>query len=244
MVLIPAGEFWMGSDEKETEAAWELCKKYISGCKYDEFKEEMPKHKVYLDAYYIDKYEVTNAQYKECVKKQKCEKPYHTTFFDNKSFAHHPVVFVDWEQASAYCKWVEKRLPTEAEWEKAARGENENIWSWGNEWDCKKSCNSVSPCIPQSTCSVESYQDDVSPYGVYDMASNVCEWVSDWYDKDYYKNSPYKNPKGPKNGEYRVFRGGSWYRIFPTDLRGASRKRYIWFVRDDDLGFRCAKSAE
>ncbi len=174
MVLIPAGEFYMGSDESEAKDAWELCKKYSKDCPWYWFKGEMPKHKVYLDVYSIDKYEVTNVQYKKCVDAGTCKKPQDTTWYNDENYANHPVVYVDWHQANAYCTWVGKRLPTEAEWEKAARGE----------------------------------QGDVSSYGVYDMAGNVWEWVSDWYGAVYYQNSPDKNPKGPNNGKYRVLRGG------------------------------------
>ncbi len=223
MVLIPAGEFLMGSDESEAKDAWESCKTYWKDCPWDLFKAEMPKHKVVLDAYSIDKYPVTNAQYKKCVNAGKCKKPHDTTWYDDKNMANHPVVYVDWNQASAFCTWAGKRLPTEAEWEKAARGENGNVYPWGNEWDCTKSCNSVSPCKQNSTCAVGSYSEDVSSYGVYDMAGNVWEWVSDWYDKNYYQNSPGNNPKGPDNGQYRVLRGGSWRNLDPSNFRGAYR---------------------
>ena len=243
MVLIPAGEFTMGSNESEAKDAFELCKKYYGSCQWDWFKIEMPKHKVVLDAYSIDKYEVTNAQYKACVNSGKCTKPSDTKWYDDAGKANHPVVAVDWNQSSAYCKWAGKRLPTEAEWEKASRGVSGNIWPWGNKFDCKKSCNSVPPCKQNSTCAAGSFSSDVSSSGVYDMGGNVWEWVADWYDGGYYKNSPDKNPKGPGNGAYRVLRGGSWYDTvtLPVNLRGAYRINGDPAGRFVSLGFRCAQ---
>ncbi len=241
MALIPAGKFSMGSDESEAKGAFELCKKYLKDCSWDWFKREMPKHEVHLNAYSIDKYEVTNAQYKQCVKAGKCKKPYDTTGYDAQNKASHPVVYVDWSMAKSYCAWAGKRLPTEAEWEKAARGENENIWPWGNEFDCKKSCNSVSPCKQSSTCAVGSYASDVFSYGVYDMAGNVWEWVQDFYDDNYYHHSPEKNPKGPASGKYHVVRGSSWRLTDPIGFRGGYRYANEPDSRFSDLGFRCAQ---
>lgn len=244
MVFIPAGEFYRGSTEKEAKDAWEFCKKYWKDCPWYVFEAEMPKHKVYLDAYSIDKYPVTNAEYKKCVTAGKCKKPKGIKWYNDSKFVNHPVVFVDWYQAGTFCKWAGKRLPTEAEWEKAARGKTENIWPWGNKWDCKKSCNSVPPCKRNSTCTVGGFKEDVSPYGVYDMGGNVWEWVADWYEAGYYKNSPYKNPKVPNKGEDRVLRGGSWWNgnsfLNPSNYRGASRIHDApnnWF---NNYGFRCA----
>lgn len=229
MVLIPAGYFWMGSDDSDSIAQ----------------SDEKPKHKVYLDSYSIDKYEVTNAQYKKCVKAGKCKKPKDTKWYNDSGKANHPVVYVDWEQANTFCKWAGKRLPTEAEWEKTARGESGNVYPWGNKWDCKKSCNSISPCKQNSTCEAGSFPSDVSSNGVYDMGGNVWEWVSDWFYEKYYKNSPYKNPKGPNSGQYRGLRGGSWVDFGgPNDLRGAFRYRNVPSFRYNDIGFRCAADAK
>ncbi len=253
LVFIPAGEFYMGSTEEEAKDAWETCKK-IGSCPWDWFKGELPKHKVVLDAYFIDRYEVTNAQYKECVDVGKCKKPQDTTWYDNASYANHPVVNVDWEQANTFCKWAGKRLPTEAEWEKASRGENGNVYPWGNSWDENK-CNNrdyigtltssmAKMYMNRGTTPVGSFESGKSPYGAVDMAGNVWEWVSDWYDEKYYKNSPYKNPKGPKNGSYRVRRGGSWGDYYSGNFRGADR---YWGYPDDavnEWGFRCAKSSK
>lgn len=224
MALIYAGEFYMGSGDSDSMGQ----------------SDTTPKHKVYLAAYYIDKYEVTNAQYKECVDAGTCNKPQDTEWYNDSGKATHPVVYVDWNQANAYCTWAGKRLPTEAEWEKAARGESGTIWPWGNEFDCSKSCNSVSPCKQSSTCAVGSFPSDVLSYGVYDMAGNVWEWVSDWYDENYYKNSPAQNPKGPNDGKYRVLRGGSWSGYDMGLFWGANRGRGVPTGRDGGNGFRCA----
>lgn len=228
MVLIPAGEFWMGSTEAEAKNTREICKryfiiKYSGACPWDWLKGETPKHRVYLDAYFIDKFEVTSAHYKECVNVGKCSKPVAMNWYNDSSKANHPVVYVNWHQAGAYCKWLGKRLPTEAEWEKAARGEKGNIYPWGNEFDCNKSCSSASPCKQESTCAVGNFKSDVSPYGVYDMAGNVFEWVFDWYDRNYYAKSSEKNPEGPSNGQSRVLRGGAWGEGIPIFFRGAVR---------------------
>lgn len=232
MVYIPAGEFTMGSND------------------YDN---EKPPHKVYLDAYSIDKYEVTNAQYKECVSVGKCKKPHDTTWYDDSNYANHPVVYVDWNMANAYCAWVEKRLPTEAEWEKAARGENSLTFPWGNDWDINK-CNSgeyqgsltiikmANMDMRRGTLPVGSFPESVSPYGVMDMAGNVWEWVSDWYDVDYYQNSPEKNPKGPSKGEYKGLRGGSWGSAALFYLRATYRNGHGPNYSDDFVGFRCASA--
>lgn len=255
MVLILAGSFWMGSDEQEAKEAWELCKKYYSACPWEPFEAEMPKRKVYLDAFSIDEYEVTNAQYKQCVNSGNCKKPYDATWYDNASYANHPVVYVDWNQADAYCKWAAKRLPTEAEWEKAARGENGNIWPFGNKYVEK--CNNwnyegelasmMAPMekkngnINRGTAPVGSFTECVSYYAVSDMTGNAGEWISDWYDAAYYKNSPEKNPKGPGNGQYKVQRGGSWGGYRPDSFRGAYRDKNYPAFRTKDIGFRCAQ---
>jgi len=226
MVLIPAGEFTMGSDEGEND--------------------EKPIHKVYLDAYYIDKYEVTNAQYKECVKAGKCKKPYDTAWYDNQNYSNHPVVYVDWYMADTYCEWAGKRLPTEAEWEKAARGTDGRKYPWGNNW-CETCCNWEEEGKKdgyRGTAPVGSYESGKSPYGVYDLSGNVWEWVADWYSGNYYQNSPYKNPTGPSSEAIRVMRGGSWNFSYPDYFRGAVR---IWLDPDswvNLIGFRCAVAGD
>jgi len=170
MVYVPAGEFIMGSDEGDSD--------------------EQPVHTVYLDAFYIDKYEVTNAQYRRCVEAGAYSLPHSTDRYTDPNYAEYPVVYVDWYQAEAYCRWAGKRLPTEAEWEKAARGTEGRIWPWGNAFDgskvnsCDKNCpydyNDASVDDGYAdTAPVGSYPAGASPCGALDMAGNVWEWVAD-----------------------------------------------------------------
>ncbi len=187
MVYVPPGEFTMGSNE------------------YDD---EKPIHTVYLDAFWIYKTEVTNAQYKKCVEAVACDPPSDTKYYDDPDYAYHPVVYVNWYQAKAYSEWAGGRLPTEAEWEKAARGTEGRIYPWGNDWDANR-LNS-SEAGPDRTTKVGSYPDGASPYGALDMAGNVWEWTSSLY-KDY----PYQADDGREDveaGGARVLRGGSWSR--------------------------------
>lgn len=262
MVLIPAGEFWMGSDDEEIATACDVNKKAGYQCDATWFAGEKPKHRVYLDAYIIDKYPVTNARYKKCASSGECKKPLFTTWYDNSTYANYPVVYVNWKQSNVYCKWAGKRLPTEAEWEKSARGEQGNVYLWGNAWSENK-CNTFTykMLLQVQTASMEqimhkisnpnkgttpvgSFKDCISSYGVYDMAGNVWEWVSDWYYAGYYKNPSENNPKGPTNGELRVTRGGAWGMPTSVSFRASFRHRNYPSSVQDNLGFRCAKSAE
>jgi formylglycine-generating enzyme required for sulfatase activity len=224
MVRIPAGSFLMGSD--------------TGG-------DEQPVHEVSLDAFYMDVYEVTIGRYTECVAVGACSASYCS------SEANHPVVCVDWNQAQAYCAWIGGRLPTEAEWEFAARGGLEGKqYPWGDAFDgslanfCDTNCEyshadkSVNDGYAE-TAPVGSYMSN--GYGLYDMAGNVWEWVSDWYGSGYYGVSPVSNPTGPETGEYRVLRGGSW--LFNAYyLRVAYRFYNDPSLRNDHIGFRCAFS--
>jgi iron(II)-dependent oxidoreductase len=207
MILIPAGEFLMGSSESDVQ-------RYLLEFIYrkpSRFYDEQPQHTVYLDAFYIDKYEITNAQYKVFLESTGYKPP---LYWDNNLYNQpdQPVMSVSWADAEAYARWAGKRLPTEAEWEKASRGTDGRTWPWGNEWDPSKlNANDVGAVDGYVySAPVGSYPLWVSPYGVHDMAGNVWEWVADWYDKDYYKYSPKINPKGPESGENHVARGGSW----------------------------------
>ena len=229
MVLIPAGEFTMGrSDGNE--------------------KNEKPAHQVFLDDYYIDKFEVTNGAYAACVTDGVCVPPIDTSsrarkvYYTSNNYRNFPVINVDWEMANAYCEWRGAHLPTEAEWEKAARGESEDnkFYPWGSS---TVGCNfgNFAACKTDTT-EVGSYPEGKSPYGVYDMAGNVWEWVADWYGFDFYEVSPYNNPAGPDTGTYRVFRGGAWNSP-SSDVRLTYRARYRPFEHYFNLGFRCAESA-
>ncbi len=218
MVLVPAGEFWMGSDD---------------------FPQEKPRHRVYLDAYSIDKYEVTNSLYKRFMEATGRKAP---DYWNDSTWngPTQPVVGVSWHDAEAYCRWAGKRLPTEAEWEKAARGTDGRRYPWGDQWDSSRA-NSGESKIGK-TVPVGSYPGGVSPYGAHDLAGNVWEWVADWYDADYYKQSPVRNPTGPASGRDKVLRGGSWFKI-PVMLRSAYRDHLWPDYWSKEFGFRCARGS-
>lgn len=224
MVLVPAGEFTMGSNDGSDD--------------------EKPVHQVYLDAYYLDKYEVTVGQYAKFLEATGFNGPPMWTTMDQPSHRKRPIVNVDWSDASNYCEWAGKRLPTEAEWEKAARGTDGRLYPWGNDPPTplhanygKTGSHNYDALLPVGTLEAGK-----SPYGVYDMAGNVWEWVSDWYDSDYYKNSPQQNPEGLPTGGFKVIRGGAW-NTSARNLRSSDRYwdpptfRSLYFP-----GFRCAKS--
>ena len=219
MVFVAAGEFPMGSNDGDSD--------------------EKPVHTVYLDAFWIDKYEVTNAQYKHCVAAAAC-KPWDLAVVSRWNGDRQPVLGVDWEDARAYCQWVGGRLPTEAEWEKAARGTDGRTYPWGNDWDAGK-LNSTGTG-PGRTTDLGSYPGGASPYGALDMAGNVWEWVADWYDEGYYGRSPARNPTGPDSGTSRVLRGGSWG-------KGSDFARCAYCSglapngRSGSVGFRCARGS-
>jgi eukaryotic-like serine/threonine-protein kinase len=229
MVAVPAGEFIMGMSADD---CLNECRKFLGdkcGNGY-RFKPEGPVHKVYLDAFYIDKTEVPQADYNRCVAAGKCQANHK---YDGVTPPRQPVVGVTWDDARSYCSWTGKRLPTEAEWEKAARGTDGRMYPWGNEFDGKK----ANYLVEAKTAPVGSYPSGASPYGALDMAGNAREWVADWYQEDYYRQSPERNPKGPDDGEYRVMRGGRWT---PYELRVSNRTLQYPPLQYDDLGFRCA----
>ncbi|MBP7042697.1 MAG: SUMF1/EgtB/PvdO family nonheme iron enzyme [Chloroflexi bacterium] len=212
MVFIPAGEFPMGtSDEQRTR----LIDEHIWDKNWNE--SELPLHTVYLDAYWIDQTEVTNGQYALCVADGPCQEPRflksatRDSYFGNPEFQNYPVVYVDWTMAKAYCTWAGRRLPTEAEWEKAARGADGRLYPWGNEIDNTRANFTGSGSEGGDTTAVGSFIEGASPYGVLDMAGNVWEWVADEYAQRYYYNSPSENPPGPTlTGTRYTVRGGSW----------------------------------
>ncbi len=257
LVSVPAGVFTMGSD--------------------DGHPDEQPAHTVFLDAFFMDKYEVTNKLYSACVEAGACGLPHlnnsytRPSYFANPEYDNYPVVFVDWFQAKTYCEWRGGYLPTEAQWEKAARGTDGRIFPWGNETDCSKAnydknissgvvvCPeiSVSPSIVLpagppganllfflgytygDTTAVGSYPSDKSPYGAYDLAGNVSEWVADWFSETYYRNSPTENPPGPDSGQIRVVRGG-YFGSFSWAIRSSYRRVGMDDI-SDSIGFRCAR---
>lgn len=244
MVYVPAGSFMMGSEDGESD--------------------ERPVHEVYLDAYWIDKYEVNNAQFAQFIK----ETGYRTdaeiegcswVYFEgtlpcvmdvswkkprgsgsnNRGKEDYPVIHVSWNDALAYCEWAGRELPTEAQWEKAARGEDGRTYPWEEESPNPKLLNYDRNV--GKTSAVGSYPAGASPYEVMDMAGNVWEWVRDWYDVDYYTVSPQQNPQGPASSTYRANRGGSWVEdgwIMRANNRGMVNPEFS----ANFVGFRCAKN--
>ena len=244
MVTIPAGTFLMGSDKKVDRNA---------------YQPEFPQRRVYLDAYEIDKFEVTTVQFLKFVlatdRKPLIDWQYEGGNFQ-ETMANHPVMHVSWFEAEAYCQWAGKRLPTSAEWEKAARGEDGRIYPWGNEPAGLSRANfgrtGLSGPVrdrPERLLlyppiiSVDKYENAVSPYGVFQLAGNVAEWTADWYDPHYYKTAPDRNPKGPEKGTQRAFRGGGWIDSTPS-VRPAQRNGTDPNTKMNWLGFRCARDAK
>ena len=231
MAFVPAGEFLMGSNEADPLAS----------------DDEKPQRRVYLDAFWIDQTEITNRDYQKCVVAGQCTPQY----FLGRTFMGdtYPVVGVDWFQSEAYCEWAGGRLPTEAEWEKAARGTDGQIYPWGNQFDgsrlnsCDRNCiqdwrDSRADDGYKYTAPIGSYPNGASPYGVFDMSGNVWEWTADWYGEDYYQMAPLENPKGPAFGQQRVIRGGSWH-YSGRNLRAVNRHKDIPTFQYDKIGFRC-----
>jgi len=236
MVYVPADEFLMGSSDADGQAQ----------------DDEKPQHTVYLDGYWIDRTEVTNAQYRKCVEAGACREP-GCWDEDNYNAPDQPVVCVSWDGAQAYAAWVGGRLPTEAEWEKAARGTDGRIYPWGDEFDgtrlnycdrnCEKDLKDTSADDSYAlTAPVGRYLSGASPYGVLDMAGNVWEWVADRYDAEYYARSPARNPQGPNSGGFRVIRGGAFLNEVRF-VRCAVRGWYFPFVRNGYIGFRLVVSS-
>lgn len=219
MVYVPAGEFIMGSELGELD--------------------EEPRHIVYLDAYYIDKYEVTNQDYEHCIEAKKCGRQWVSA----RAFLgpRQPAVAVGWDNAVAYCRFVDKHLPTEAEWEKAARGTDERRFPWGDEWRPDWVNIHQADDGFEFTAPVGSFPENVSPYGAYDMAGNAWEWTWDWASDDYYQKSPRNNPKGPSSGVRRIMRGGSWNYDVPFFVSTHNRSPGRPWIHKKYVGFRCAR---
>jgi formylglycine-generating enzyme required for sulfatase activity len=234
----------MGSTEGDVDAILAEC----DYCERDWFDDELPEHIVYLEAFWVDRTEVTNRQFRRCVRAGACEAPttcdWGEPSFGGQDQGDRPVVCVSWDMAQAYCQWTGARLPTEAEWEKAARGDKDRRqYPWG---DRKPDCSLANFGGPDGcsgdTDPVGARPAGKSPYGALDMAGNVWEWVADWYDPAYYALSPAQNPRGPAGGLRKVFRGGSWG-YPPTFMRAADRARNRPTYAGFNVGFRCAMSA-
>ncbi|MFO0699820.1 MAG: SUMF1/EgtB/PvdO family nonheme iron enzyme [Nitrospira sp.] len=233
MVEIPAGSFPMGVPPGDRDGG----------------RDEYPRHEVWLDTFLIDQFEVTNGRYLGFVKStgyrvpQNPTNPTRNLWQGNTitdALTDRPVINVDWYDAVAYCQWAGKRLPTEAEWEKAAKGTSDRRFAWGNVEPTAKHLNYNQRWIGEKTLMpVGSYEAGKSPYGVYDVAGNVWEWVNDWYDGRYYEKSPSKNPKGPQEGTKKVIRGAGWQNETPT-VRVFTRVDSHPMIRNESTGFRCA----
>ena len=215
MIVIPAGEFVRGSNNGDDN--------------------EKPERPVYLDEYAIQKYPVTVEQYATYCRETRQPMPQCPDWGWRPD---HPVVNVDWHGAAAYAKWAGLALPTEAQWEKAARGTDGRAFPWGNKWDPDRLCHSVGR-ERSGTASVHTHEAGASPYGVVDMAGNVWEWCADWFQADYYATAPSKNPAGPDRGESRVVRGGGWVGNDGLSFRGACRSWVDPLLRNVSIGFRC-----
>ncbi|MBU0494287.1 MAG: formylglycine-generating enzyme family protein [Chloroflexi bacterium] len=240
MVLVPAGEFFMGTSDDELAAFLQAHPDWQA----EWLLIEQPQHRVYLNAFYIDRTEVTNAEYQRFVTATGHAPPRH--WIDGQvpaGLTDYPVVNVGLRDAQAYADWAGKRIPTEAEWEKAARGTDGRAYPWGNEWNPNRA-NALDANVLGSAWNglapVGSYPAGASPYGALDMAGNAWEWCLDWYAADYYAGSPLRNPQGPADSDYHVVRGGSWFDP-PAYARCAFRyglhPRRTFAIR----GFRCVR---
>ncbi len=226
MVEIPAGEFAMGLDGVQA------------------LEDERPQHRVWLRTFFIDLHEVTTAQYASFFAATNRAAPWQWDTVDLTQHGDRPVIGVDWSDADAYCRLKGKRLPTEAEWEKSARGTDGRLYPWGNRAPTKDLANFALGArfsYSQVLMPVQSYEHAKSPYGLYHMAGNVWEWVQDWYAVNYYEASPEQNPQGPEQGQFKVLRGGSWSDL-PKYLLTYGRFRLLPETRNSYTGFRCAKS--
>jgi sulfatase modifying factor 1 len=230
MVWIADGAFTMGSQDGLSKA--------------------MPTHQVYMSAYYIDMFEVTTTRYAKFLTAAGQDQPGLVPILWDRvslpSDGDRPVIGITWDAANAYCRWAGKRLPTEAEWEKAARGRDGRTYPWGNEMPTSKLANYDKPVsanwYSESVRPVDSYKAGKSPYGVYGMAGNASEWVADWYDERYYATSPESDPSGPARGQQKVLRGGS-FGDSAILLKATSRESHLPTETGPFAGVRCAQDA-
>jgi len=248
MVFVPGGTFEMGSDDAEVDFALDLCKAYDSNCQRRYFSIEEPVHSVTLDSYWIDQTEVTNDQYALCVEAGVCEETQCPE--EREMGGDHPVVCVDWEQAADYCEWAGGRLPTEAEWEYAARGVDRPRYPWGDAFDgnllnyCDANCtlgkrDEAFDDGYATTAPVGSYPGGASWVRALDMAGNAWEFTGDWYGE--YPAEAQVNPTGPASGARVVLRGGSWH-TSPDHARSALRTHALPQSFSNHVGFRCVQS--
>ncbi|MBN2393555.1 MAG: SUMF1/EgtB/PvdO family nonheme iron enzyme [Anaerolineae bacterium] len=261
MVYVPAGEFRMGSTDAEVNAAIEHCKQILGDCPPEKTEDEQPMHTVVLDSFWLDRTEITNEQYAMCVASGVCEAPIYDYEADGFIGEQQPAVSIDWHNAAAYCTWVGARLPTEAEWEYAARGPEGHLYPWGNNFDgtklnyCDENCYSAwadenyyiewaDKNINDGyafAAPVGSFPEGRSWVGALDMAGNVWEWVADWYAP--YASESQTNPEGPTQGQYRVIRGAGWGGIQSGVL--SSNRQYMSPTETRaDLGFRCVATRD
>lgn len=224
-VHVSAGEFIMGSNENPN-------------------LKEYPERPVYLDAFWMDRYEVSNALYEKCVADGACWEPVPrlNPYYGKWAYRNLPVVYVNWYAAEAYCAWAGRRLPTEAEWEKAARGTDARYFPWGNAKANPRLANFTETLFLEPL-PVTRYPLGASPYGVLNMAGNVREWVADWFDNRYYLEAPYENPAGPETGIERSLRGGAYDAVL-DDITVFRRLKHEPDSAGLSRGFRCAESAE
>ncbi|MGD9727599.1 MAG: formylglycine-generating enzyme family protein [Nitrospiraceae bacterium] len=226
MAVIPEGTFGMGSDSLQA------------------LEDERPKHEVSLDRFVIDLYEVTTGHYAAFLAADKRPAPWQWESVDLAMHRDRPVIGVDWHDADAYCRWIGKRLPTEAEWEKAARGIDGRLYPWGNQEPTAALANFALGArfsYSQVLMPVDRYEEGRSPFGLYHMAGNVWEWTQDWYGAHYYETGQARNPTGPPEGQFKVLRGGSWSDL-PKYLLTYGRFKLPPGTRNSYTGFRCART--
>jgi len=263
MAYVPGGIYKMGSTDDEVSFAVQICNKFVQKCRWEWFSDQQPGHTVTLDSFWIDRTEVTNAQYTQCVSTGACNPPWsarsftRTSYYEDSAFADYPVMYTTWVDAEAYCSWAGAHLPTEAEWEYAARGPERWWYPWGDEFDGTQLnyCDHNCPITDwkdnrfdygyADTAPVGSFPSGESWCGALDMAGNVWGWVADWYGE--YPADHQLNPAGPVDGDVKVLRGGSWDHE-PCEPLSAYR---TWFHPSSTYsewnvcpGFRCTQDTE
>ncbi|MBL8098893.1 MAG: SUMF1/EgtB/PvdO family nonheme iron enzyme [Anaerolineales bacterium] len=223
-LFVPEGEFLMGKEGEPDQ--------------------DSPMHVVYLDAYWIDQTEVSNSMYETCVEAGACTLPFlsENPYYGNWIYRNHPIIYVNWFQANQYCTWADRRLPTEAEFEKAARGTEKYKYPWGNDAPNPRLANYAESLIG-GTVSVYRYPLGASPYGALNMVGNVREWIADWYSDTYYQETTLINPTGPETGIERSMRSGA-YDADANEIFTTSRYKHEPQSAGLSRGFRCAESGE